>query len=178
MQTTTKQLNQTKVNMAVDIAIFIAFLVAGAPQLTGLAVHEWLGIAFGAAIVTHLLLHWQWIVAVTRRFFQAIAWQARTNYILNALLFVDITLTIFSGLMISRTALPLLGVSLPHNGVWRMVHTTAADLSMFLIGLHIALHWKWVVKALKTYVIQPIWAGVRTPRLPSAPERLHKEAQS
>jgi len=36
---------------------FLAFLVAMAPRFSGMAIHEWLGIAFGAAITTHLLLH-------------------------------------------------------------------------------------------------------------------------
>lgn len=54
-----KQLNQTKVNLAIDGGIFAGFLVAEAPHFTGMAVHEWLGIAFGAAIMAHLLLHWQ-----------------------------------------------------------------------------------------------------------------------
>src|SRR5215213_8607455 len=84
-QTSTQ--NRNKLNLFVDIAIFLAFLVAMAPRFSGIAVHEWLGIAFGAAIVTHLLLHWQWLVEVTKRFFSKAQWSARINYILNLLLF-------------------------------------------------------------------------------------------
>ena len=61
------QPNRNKTNLIVDSAIFLAFLVALAPRFSGLALHEWLGVAFGGAIVTHLLLHWQWIVEVTKR---------------------------------------------------------------------------------------------------------------
>ena len=112
MKQVKKQLNPTKINLAVDGGIFLGFLVADAPHFTGMAIHEWLGIAFGAAIITHLLLHWQWLVAVTRRFLTNIPRQARLNYLLNMLLFIDVTLIIFSGLMISRVALPSLGLSL------------------------------------------------------------------
>ena len=66
--------SRTKFNLMVDILIFGAFLAAGAPRFTGMAIHEWLGIAFGAAIVTHLLLHWQWLVQVTKRFFGRLPW--------------------------------------------------------------------------------------------------------
>src|SRR5262245_20173281 len=75
------QPNRNNVNLIVDSAIFIAFLVAMAPRFSGMVIHEWLGIAFGAAIVTHLLLHWQWLVEVTNRFFGKAQWSARINYI-------------------------------------------------------------------------------------------------
>lgn len=167
MQRAKKQLNQTKVNLAVDSGIFVGFLVATEPHFTGIAVHEWLGIAFGAAIITHLLLHWQWIVAITRRFLSNIPWRARLNYLLNMLLFIDITLIIYSGLMISRVALPSLGLSLGAGGAWRGIHSLTANLSLVLVGLHVALHWQWIVKAIKRYVIEPSSSGRRVsqPRL-------------
>lgn len=60
MQLTRKRTSRTKLNFLIDIIIFTAFLVAMDPRLTGIAIHEWLSIAFGAAIIVHLLLHWQW----------------------------------------------------------------------------------------------------------------------
>ena len=147
------QPNRNKLNLMVDLAIFVAFLVAMAPRFSGVAVHEWLGMAFGAAIVTHLLLHWQWIVEVTRRLFGKVQWSARINYILNFLLFIDITLVIFSGIMISRSALLLMGITLVGGGSYRMLHTFTANLSLVLIGLHVALHWQWIVNMLRRFVL-------------------------
>lgn len=145
MTQATKRPNRNLTNLAVDIGIFLAFLVAMAPHFSGMTIHEWLGLAFGAAIVTHLLLHWQWVVQVTRRFFGKVTWSSRLNYVLNALLFVDMAAIIFTGLMISEEVLPLLGLTAQHGGVWKMLHTQAADLSVFLVGLHVALHWQWIV---------------------------------
>ncbi len=158
-----KQLNSTKINLAVDGGIFLGFLAAGAPHFTGMMVHEWLGLAFGAALITHLLLHWQWLVAVTRRFLSGAPRQARLNYLLNLLLFIDVTLIIYSGLMISRVALPALGLSLEAGGAWWGIHDLTANLSLVLVGLHLALHWQWLVKAIKRYVVQPL-----TSRRPAA----------
>ena len=59
-----------KSNLALDVVIAVAFLVASNPPLTGLAVHEWLGVSFVAALVVHLLFHWNWIAHVTRRVFR------------------------------------------------------------------------------------------------------------
>jgi cytochrome b len=158
------QPNRNKTNLMVDSAIFLAFLVAMAPRFSGLVVHEWLGIAFGAAITTHLLLHWQWIVEVTKRFFSKAQWSARINYILNALLFIDVTLIIFSGLMISEVALPLVGIQLAQSGIWRGLHGIVANLFLVLVALHVALHWQWIVNMFKRFVLVPL-APRRAPQL-------------
>jgi hypothetical protein len=143
------QSKRNTTNLIVDSAIFLAFLVAMAPHFSGMAIHEWLGIAFGAAIITHLLLHWQWIIEITKRLFGKTQWSARINYILNALLFIDITAIIFSGLMISDVALPALGIQLALGGSWRMLHGTAANLFLVLTGLHVAVHWQWIANMFK-----------------------------
>ena len=54
-------------NLIVDTTIFTAFLFATDPRATGQSIHEWLGLALGAGIITHLLLHWKWIVNVMKR---------------------------------------------------------------------------------------------------------------
>jgi len=164
MKQTLAQPSRNKTNLIVDSAIFLAFLVAMAPRFSGMAIHEWLGIAFGAAITTHLLLHWQWLVEVTKRFFSKTQWSARINYILNALLFIDITLVIFSGLMISEVALPFVGIQLAQSGSWRGLHGTVANLFLVLVGLHVALHWQWIVNMFKRFVITP-FAPRRAPQL-------------
>lgn len=140
-----KPRNRNLTNLLLDSVSFVAFLLATAPHFTGMAIHEWLSLALGAALVTHLLLHWSWIVAVTTRFFGAATWNARLNYLLNALLFVAFTVALFTGLMISEVALPLFGVQLSHDGLWEQLHRLASDACVILIGLHVALHWRWIV---------------------------------
>ncbi|CAN5537473.1 DUF4405 domain-containing protein [soil metagenome] len=184
MQQKKQQLSSTKVNLLVDSGIFIAFLVVTAPYFTGMAVPEWLGLAFGAGIITHLLLHWQWLVATTQRLFSQAPRQARINYALNLLLFIDITLVVFTGVMISESALPALGINFAPGGLWRMVHTTAANLSLGLIGLHVALHWQWIVNAVRNYIVKLIGSRLHLPEaLPQYPaklslavKQLHKES--
>jgi hypothetical protein len=99
-----------KLHLLLDSAMFLAFLVATAPRFSGIAVHEWLGLAFAVAVITHLLLNWAWIVGITQRLFGRIQAQARLNYMLNLLLFIDVTVLTFTGLVISQVALPLLGL--------------------------------------------------------------------
>lgn len=167
--TRTNKTNPVKVNFLVDLVIFIAFLIALDPRGTGLAIHEWLGIAFGASVVAHLLLHWKWILASTRRFLGRLPRATRLNYLLNTLLFITMTVIVYSGLMISEVALPALGLSLGEGFSWRFLHAQASDLSLILIGLHVALHWKWIITTTRRYAVAPLvsWRSRLDPAIPA-----------
>jgi Domain of unknown function (DUF4405) len=144
-----------KTNLLVDIAILAGFLVAYEPALTGIAVHEWLSLAFASALILHLLLHWDWVVQVTLRFFRKLFHSSRLNYVINLALMIDFVMIMLSGLLISRSVLPVLGLQVASDPVWRFLHSSAADFSLLLIGLHIALHWKWIASTSKRYLFAP-----------------------
>lgn len=103
-----------------------------------------------------------------RRILSTAPRQARINYVLNTLLFVDITLLVFTGLMISKVALPQLGVTLSPGMLWRSVHTLTADAAVFIVGLHVALHWGWITKSVGRYVVTPVTGGLRQLAAPRA----------
>jgi cytochrome b subunit of formate dehydrogenase len=84
------------------------------------------------------------------------AGQTRINYILNWLLFIDGTLIMVSGIMISQVALPTLGITLASGFAWRGLHDTAANIGLVLLGLHTALHWAWVVNTFDKYLVWPV----------------------
>ena len=151
-----KTRSQTKTKLVIDVAIFIAFLIAMDPRSSGIAIHEWLATSLIAALVVHLLLSWDWIVQSTRRFFGRLNSQSRINYILNWLLFIDGTVIMLSGFLISQSVMPFLGIQLPRNFTWRSLHDLSANLFLVLLGLHTALHWNWIVDAFKRYIFQPV----------------------
>lgn len=148
--------SQTKTKLWVDILIFIAFLIAMEPHSSGLAIHEWLTLAMLGTMIVHLLLSWDWIIETTRRFFGKLGLQNRINYILNWLLFIDGTLLMISGILISEVALPSLGIQLPTGFAWRRLHDMSANFALILLGLHTALHWNWIVNTFSRYIVQPI----------------------
>lgn len=49
---------RTRLDFWLDLAIFVAFTLDYAFRLTGLSVHEWIGLGFGLALIVHLTLHW------------------------------------------------------------------------------------------------------------------------
>ena len=77
-----------KANLMIDIGIFAAVLLALEPSFTGLPIHEWFALSLTGMIIIHLLVHWQWMVRVTGKFFQNLFHNSRLNYIVDALFFV------------------------------------------------------------------------------------------
>jgi hypothetical protein len=156
IETKSKTKNQTNAKLVIDVLIFVVFLIAMDPHSSGIAVHEWLTTASLAALGVHLLLSWDWIVQTTGRFMGKTSNQARINYVLNWLLFIDGTVIMLSGFMISESLLPALGITLPTNFAWRSLHDLSANLFLLLLGLHTALHWNWIVDTFKRYIFQPL----------------------
>jgi len=153
----------TKTNLVLDLVIFAAFLVIASPKLTGNTIHEWLGVSFTAALVTHLLFHWHWLVEVTTKFFKNFFNQSRLNYIVDMLFFVLMTAALLSGLLISKDVMSFLGIQLDVSRSWKTIHTLASDASVLLLGVHVALHWKWIVSNIKRYIVSPV-AAIFKPR--------------
>ena len=140
---------QNKNKLFVDLLAFAAFLVTMDPRSTGIPTHEWLTIAVTGVIILHLLLSWDWIVKITSTFIRQASNGSRLNYVLNWLLFIDSVLIMLSGIMISQAVMPFLGVTMPAGFAWRELHDMSANLFLILLGVHLALHWNWIVTAIK-----------------------------
>jgi hypothetical protein len=132
-------------NAVIDSSIFVAFVVTTAPRFTGIGIHEWLSLVFAVVIIIHVVIHWQWIVTVGMGLFRKLGAAGRFSFVLNLLLFIAVTLVIYSGVAISRDAMPALGIAIQGTSAWRGLHHSLSNISVVLIGLHLALHWRWIV---------------------------------
>lgn len=155
-QRSTRRLSETLKNFWLDIVLFLAFIIDWNLRLTGLAIHEWLGIALGVLLVYHLLVHWEWIIAVGKRLVRRLPAQERLKALLDILLFVNMVILIASGLLISEVAVRQLGIHAEAGFAWRRLHTLSADWILWLMGLHLAFNWRWITNALRRYVWQPL----------------------
>jgi len=167
-----------RTNLLIDTGIFLAFIVAMEPGFSGIPVHEWLSAALGATIIVHLLLHWNWIAAVATRFFKSLWHTSRLKFFVDVLLFIAFTAVMLSGILISKAILPSLGIRVQENMVWRQLHSLTADLSILLLGLHFALSWKWVVTALKRFLVEPVANLVKKPGQQPAPVAVNIDEES
>jgi hypothetical protein len=146
----------TKTKLALDVVIFSAMLAVTNPHLTGNTVHEWLGVSLAAGIITHLLFNWNWIVNVTKTFFKKLFHESRLNYVINLLFFIAMTGSLFSGLLISKDVMSTLGIQLNVSGAWKMLHSLTSDAAVLILGLHVAMHWKWIVNSISRFVVSPV----------------------
>lgn len=139
---------------AIDVALFGVILLLLSPRLTGLPVHEWLGLAVGVPVVVHLLLSWSWISRATLFVPTRPGWRHRINYVLNWLLFALMVLEILSGVVISVVALPALGISTVEDGAWRLLHNRFLNFLVLLTGIHIAMNWNALRVGLKRWLVR------------------------
>jgi Domain of unknown function (DUF4405) len=145
--------------LVVDIILAVSFLALMSVNLTGLLIHEWLGIALMLLVIVHLLSQWDWTVSSTRSFLSRLTPRVRVNYVLNWALFTAGVLVFVSGILISQNVLPALGLSTGRGGTalfgfWHQLHTLSADAVLVLAALHLGLNWRWVVNACKHLVLR------------------------
>lgn len=148
--------NRTLRLWLVDMALAVAFLLVMDVPLTGVAIHEWLGIGIGAGLVIHLVQHGNWLAALTKRFASATSFANRLNYVMTGLLFVAFFTIIGSGLVISEVTLPAIGVVTSDAAFWLWLHIVSVDAVLILTALHIALNWQWIVNTTKRFVVKPV----------------------
>jgi hypothetical protein len=156
-------------NLLLDAGLFLTFLVVYEEKATGVTIHEWLGVGIVAVIVAHILLHWKWIVGMTRGLFHRLKAMPRLNYLLDIVVFVGFTTIIFSGLMMSRSVLPFFGITASSSYFWKWLHSTSTEITVWLVALHVALNWRWIVNTVRHRTIEPVAVrlGVRRTASPS-----------
>jgi len=100
-----------------------------------------LGLFVFFLVLVHLFTHEEWVISVSKRFLKNLWKKACLCYVLDfslLALFASITVT---GLVISS----LLNLNLANYDAWRFLHVSASYLTLGMVGLKIALHWKWIV---------------------------------
>lgn len=119
--------------------------------LGGLAFHEIAGLAIGFAILLHIIFNAKWVSKVTCAIFsKKINARTRIGYLLNLLLLLDLAVIIISGISISRVVFP--NVNLQSGFFNKSTHTAASYMGLGLIGIHLGLHWRWVMNGTKQIV--------------------------
>lgn len=137
--------SMTKLDYWLDLLLVVAFALDYSFRFTGLAIHEWIGIGLGVALIVHLTLHWDWVLRTTKRIIGSLPGRERLRWIVDLLLLIVMVFCIASGVLVSRSALPALGIKPVSGSFWNGLHTTTADFTLVLATVHVALNWRWIV---------------------------------
>ena len=155
MTQNTKKISSNQIKLYLDIVLLVAFVLTNIPQATGIPFHEWISVLFIVPLMVHILLDWKWVVSVTKRIFKRLPGEVRFNHLLDLLIFIMMVLALSTGFLISEAVLPTIGIHVTIDPFWSMMHDLTANLTMVLIGVHLAMHWGWIVSMWKRY----IWRG-------------------
>ena len=121
------------------------FLTTFFLDLTGVNWHQWLGLMVGILALFHLLNHWQWVKAVSQKFFHSTSSVVRINYLLDVGLAVGMGILVLSGLAISTW----FGVNGNRFVVLSSIHKLTSVVTLGLLILKLVLHWKSITKAVR-----------------------------
>jgi hypothetical protein len=141
--------NLQKTRYVMDTLLLVSFMIVSAPQATGVPGHEWLSLLLIVPFAVHLLLHWDWIKQSAKRFSKKITAKERFSLVWNYLLYLMMLLATVSGFLVSVALLPTLNIELHIQDFWSKIHHDSATLIMPMIGVHLALHWSWIVNLTK-----------------------------
>jgi hypothetical protein len=93
---------------------------------------------------------WGWIASQSRRLFAAQSEGARINYLLNLSLFAGVTAVIFSGILTSQKAIPMLTgtkAALDMDWRWDALNHQFSNAVLILSGFHLAVNWDLALAA-------------------------------
>ena len=139
---------KTVFKIFLDIIMTIFFVLLMNLHVTGLVFHEIAGIAVFIFIIIHLILNFSWLKSITTNLFlkkNEINTKTKLMYALNIGLFVSITIIVVTGIMISTYLFP----STSSSPFVTVIHKGASFVALGLIGIHVALHLKYLVAAFK-----------------------------
>ena len=132
-----------------DVILLALFLLLESPRITGVAAHEWAGFAIAIPLIVHLLLSWHWIASKAKWMWTKGNLRTRFNYLVNVVLFVSMVMAIVTGGIVSRIALPQLGIATVFDLERFELHDITSNVLFGAIVAHLAMNWGWVLAALR-----------------------------
>ncbi len=122
-----------------DIAMLAVYLAAANPVLTGIPVHEYLGLGAFVVVAAHVVASGA-----------GLAGRGRPGRLaLNVVLLMALAATVVSGVMVSGDVLPALGLYATGYHFWDPLHALAAKVLLAALLVHVVLRGPaaWVLRA-------------------------------
>ena len=145
-----------KTNWWLDLVLFAGFILSFFMNLTGVEIHQWIGTVSGLLAAVHLLVHIDWVEAVSKRFFKKTSSRARIFYVLDVLLLLGLILIGITGLVISTW----LNFYLSSYTLWLTTHITVSITTLLTLMAKLILHSRWIVRTSSKILVMPISAPV------------------
>ena len=137
------------IKIALDIVMFVVLTLLYNSHVAAISFHEIAGLAICGLFIIHCLLNLKWIAGVSKRLFcKTVLLKTRIGYVVDLLLVVTFVFLVISGIQTSQFLFPVGS----HESAWRGIHHFCGAVSIILVGVHLGLHWGFVLGMLKKAV--------------------------
>ncbi len=139
----------SKRKLLFDATVLVFYLLAANPTVTGIPLHEWVGLGAVVVLVAHCASSVELLPSLLRPGAKRAVRVGRV--VLDAALLVAVALCAVSGIMVSGDVLPALGLYAEGYYFWDPLHAFAAKALLALILVHLAIHARMVWVAVRSW---------------------------
>ena len=128
--------NNAMIKRIVDVCMTVLLLCLMAYQVTGEALHEWIGIGMTILVILHQILNRKWYGAIFKGKYNP--YRIATT-VVNIALLLSFVLTAFCGMSMSGHAVPFL-YGMANVSFARRMHLSMSHWAFVLMGMHLGMH--------------------------------------
>lgn len=140
--------NTKILKICLDVLMTIVIILLMNSMITGMTIHEIIGIAILIVAIIHNILNMKWIKAMTQNLFRRdVPIKGKIMYIINFIAFIVLTADVITGILISEALFPNIQIS-DRQAVVSWHHLLSYWL-LIIISVHIGLHWDLIVNSFK-----------------------------
>lgn len=144
-----------KTKIILDIIMIIIMLLLMNLQVTGLNIHEILGIIIFALFIIHKVLNKKWITAMSKNIFNKnIKPKTKVMYWLDVILLIILTINVLTGILISKCILT--NITVNNVELTTNIHNIVSIISIILIAIHLSFHLENMIAKIKKAFREPI----------------------
>lgn len=141
-------MNKQHMKYCLDIIMTICFICIMKIKITGMGLHEKLGLLILGLVILHIALNYKWVKGMAFRIFdKKLNTATKISVVLNMVLAVLSVLLIVSGILVSVTIFK--DIAAENRQLWAIIHKRAGLLLFVCIAIHIGLHWKMIMFGFK-----------------------------
>lgn len=145
--------NKNLLKIIFDFVMLILLALMYDKSVLGMQFHEVGGLILFGLFALHLAYNHRWITQTAKRVFsKGYSAKQRIMYILNILLVLVFLTVGITGILISKVVVQ----HSDKNMAMSQLHYTAAALALVLIGVHVGLHWKFIISTLAKKIPLPV----------------------
>jgi hypothetical protein len=115
--------------------------------------HDITGFIIGILVMTHLIVHRKWFIAMTKNLTKGIKWKKTTlNYFVDLGMLISFLMVFITGIIKLPSILTSNEILFNNSAELLIIHDWSGLVLEFMVFSHILLHWKWIVLTTKKVI--------------------------